>query len=143
MKHDEVRHPTILELREHIFTGRSVSSPDGSKFVDDQLRAFFFFFFVIVVLSLFSVVEAKYGTISVASAFAAHQEVDLGRGSAVRTGETDETQETDGAPNSGSDGEILKFEELHASIEDRMVGDKVDCEIVSTDLVLDLAINGS
>ncbi|GAB2266957.1 hypothetical protein Dimus_001944 [Dionaea muscipula] len=44
--------------------------------------------------------------------------VGLGRGSTVKTGETDEVQETDRVPISGSDGVFLNSDELHASIDE-------------------------
>ncbi|GAB2295554.1 hypothetical protein Dimus_029717 [Dionaea muscipula] len=62
--------------------------------------------------------------------------VGLGRGSAVKTRETNEVQETDRVSISGSDGDILNSDELHASIDEGMMGDMVDCGVVSTDPVL-------
>ncbi|GAB2271211.1 hypothetical protein Dimus_006054 [Dionaea muscipula] len=62
--------------------------------------------------------------------------VGLGQGSAVKTGETDEVQETDRVPISGSDGVFLNSDELHASIDEGVMGDMVNCGGVSTDPVL-------
>ncbi|GAB2299184.1 hypothetical protein Dimus_033256 [Dionaea muscipula] len=62
--------------------------------------------------------------------------VGLGQGSAVKTGETDEVQETDRVPILGSDGVFLNSDELHASIDEGVMGDMVNCGGVSTDPVL-------